>query len=187
MTVPETDFLASPEAVLARGTEVPAAWVARAWREHPTFRADVTYYLARSVSKIGSFDLAGDIWLHILPEALSGHEALALYSDIATESQRLEFEWRAEFVAAFPSSEALLPEPRDREILRETLEDQIVTGNGMGFEMTVQMLASLPCGTGTLQEPNAQGSTLLEMAERMGRTVMVLILREQLARSGGAV
>ena len=184
MTVPETDFLASPEAVLAHGTEVPPAWVARAWREHPTFRSDVTYYLARSVSKVGSFNLAGEVWLRILPEALSGEEAAALYSDIATESQRLEFEWRSEFVAAFPSSEALLPEPRDHEILRETVEDQIVTGNGMGFEMTVQTLASLPGGMRTLQEPNAQGATLLEMAERMGRTVMAEILREPLARSG---
>lgn len=187
MPVSESDFLANPEAALAKGERVPIPWMRRAWKEHPTFREDVTYYLARSVSKVGTFELAAEVWLEVLPHALSGDEAAALYADILEQSQRLEFEWRPAFVAAFPSSEPLLPDSRDREILRATLEQQILTGYGVGFEMLVESLLLLPEGASTLRQPNEKGETLLGMAQRLDRAVMVAILNEATAPERGAV
>jgi hypothetical protein len=65
--------------------------------------------LIRSVSKTGEFELA-EVELDQLSGMLSDREAVSLYKAIRDHSQRLEEEWRDEFIEAFPSSERLLPQ-----------------------------------------------------------------------------
>jgi len=64
--------------------------------------------LVRSVSKNGDFFLAASELAH-LRESLGDEEVVELYEIIRDRSLRLESEWRAEFVAAFPKQEHLLP------------------------------------------------------------------------------
>lgn len=166
----EKDFLSDPEAALAAGTEVPAQWVRRAWREHEEFRDNVIYYLAESVSTTGTFDPAS-AWMSVLPQALTAEEAASLYVDILEQSHRLELDWRPAFIRAFPGVERLLPDPVDVPILAATLEQQIGAGYEEGFEDTVRRLAALPGGTSELQ-------SLVGLAEEMNRTSMANTLRE---------
>jgi hypothetical protein len=183
MTISQKQFFSNPEAAILAGSEVPAEWIQRAWEQHERFREDVVYYLARSVSKTGTFNLADAAWLKVLPDVLSAEDAAALYLDILEQSQRLEYEWRPAFLAAFPAAAPLLPEPADVAILRATLEQQIESGFGAGFEELVQSLTSLPGGQSALTQPNDAGETLLATAERLGRETMASILREQLTRA----
>ena len=69
--------------------------------------------LIRSVSKVGDFDLA-EAAVDELSEILSDQEAVTLYVAIRDHSHRQEYEWRDEFIAAFPDSEPLLPAPLPR-------------------------------------------------------------------------
>jgi len=66
--------------------------------------------IVRSVSKNGDFFLAQEE-LARASRSLSPEQSVRLYEHIRDSADRLEFEWRDEFVAAFPGSEALLPEP----------------------------------------------------------------------------
>lgn len=91
--------------------------VAALWAD-PEVRKKIIHELARSLSKVGSFGLSE--WLDYLSQAgvLSNDKAVELYTALRDESGRLELEWRAEFVAAFPHAESLLP-PLDVSELRD--------------------------------------------------------------------
>jgi len=69
--------------------------------------------LIRSVSKNGDFYIAEAV-VDELRKVLSAQEAVTLYVAIRDHSHRQEYEWRDEFIAAFPDSEPLLPAPLPR-------------------------------------------------------------------------
>jgi hypothetical protein len=71
------------------------------------FRENVIFDMAKCVSKEGNFSLV--YWLDTLKGVLSPEQARDLYVAIRDKSSRVEFEWRAEFIAAFPDAESLLP------------------------------------------------------------------------------
>ncbi|WP_233840394.1 hypothetical protein [Dyella sp. 2HG41-7] len=63
-----------------------------------------------SISKNGDFFLAqGE--LAEAARSLSPEQSVRLYEHIRDSADRLEFEWRDEFLEAFPGSEHLLPKP----------------------------------------------------------------------------
>jgi len=66
--------------------------------------------LVRSVSKNGDFFMAA-AELASASHILNLSQAVRLYEHIRDSSDRLEMEWRDEFVAAFSGVESLLPEP----------------------------------------------------------------------------
>ncbi|MGP0170585.1 hypothetical protein ACSVIJ_01755 [Pseudomonas sp. NCHU5208] len=66
--------------------------------------------LVRSVSKNGDFFIAAT-QLASASHALNSDQAVRLYEHIRDSSDRLEIEWRGEFIAAFSGVENLLPEP----------------------------------------------------------------------------
>jgi hypothetical protein len=72
--------------------------------------ASCKQHLARSVSKTGEFFLAKEE-LEQLRGRLERHHVVSLYEYIRDASGRVEYEWRPEFVAAFPEFENALPEP----------------------------------------------------------------------------
>ncbi|MHB0968148.1 MAG: hypothetical protein ACYC7A_06725 [Thermoanaerobaculia bacterium] len=136
--------------------------------------------MARSVSKTGSFDLAADVWLQVLPSALPREAVVALYVAIRDESERLEFEWRPTFAEAFARDESFLPQTRDEEILATAMSEMIESGYAAGFEGVI---------FGVLELPNAL--TLLrsarKRAEELGRTVLISLLDEQIRRASGRI
>src|SRR5215510_8461170 len=69
--------------------------------------------LIRSVSKNGDFYVAEAV-VDELRKVLSAQEAVTLYVAIRDYTRRQEYEWRDEFIAAFPDSEPLLPAPLPR-------------------------------------------------------------------------
>lgn len=181
MSITEREFLMDPEAAIAGGEEVPADWVRKAWEQHETFREDVAYYLAKSVSTSGNFDGAS-VWLKTLPAAISAEDAVTLYEEILEQSHRLELEWRPAFVKAFPDAASLLPQPLDAAILVATLEQQIRMGYEEDFDATVDQVLSLPGGMPALQRPNEDGETLMQLAERLKHDNLAAILRKKLSR-----
>lgn len=105
------DFLADPSKYwLDPDRRIPLEWRQEAVRE-PRMQRNLFWALERSVSKVGSFDLATDA-LFLVASVLSPEEAVALYRGIRDGSGRLEEEWRAEFVAAFPAAAQQLPPAR---------------------------------------------------------------------------
>lgn len=66
--------------------------------------------LVRSVSKNGDFFIAA-VELASASHILNSKQAVRLYEHIRDNSDRLEMEWRNEFIAAFSGVESLLPEP----------------------------------------------------------------------------
>ncbi len=66
--------------------------------------------LVRSVSKNGEFFLAQSE-LALASQLLSTEQSIRLYEHIRDNADRLEVEWRDEFVNYFPASEELLPKP----------------------------------------------------------------------------
>jgi MoxR-like ATPase len=173
------EFMQKPYELLSEPGQVPSQWVADAWAE-TTLRDDVVYELARSVSKTGSFDLAADVWLQVLPSALSREAVVALYVAIRDESKRLEFEWRPIFAAAFVRDEVALPPPRDAEILVGAMSEMIESGYAAGFEGVLFGVLGLPNGLTLLLSARKR-------AEELGRTVLISLLDEQLHRANGRI
>ena len=66
--------------------------------------------IVRSVSKNGDFFIAAT-QLASASLALNSDQAVRLYEHVRDSSDRLEVEWRDEFIAAFSGIESLLPEP----------------------------------------------------------------------------
>jgi hypothetical protein len=84
----------------------PADLVREAWADEP-FRRSVTFDMAKCVSRNNSF--SDVFWLDTLRGVLSPEQARDLYVAIRDQSRMVEFGWRAEFIAAFPAAEPLLP------------------------------------------------------------------------------
>ena len=72
------------------------------------------YSLVRSVSKTGGFGLAKEEADH-LSKSLTSIEATKAYTHIRDEAQRLEVEWRKEFLDLFPQAVGYLPDSQDPE------------------------------------------------------------------------
>jgi len=66
-------------------------------------------HIARSVSKNGDFDLAYE-FISSLEGKLNESQVIDLYEYIRDNSDRLEDEWRDEFLQLFDEYEDLLPE-----------------------------------------------------------------------------
>lgn len=66
--------------------------------------------IVRSVSKNGDFFMAA-AELASSSHILNPSQTARLYEHIRDNSDRLEVEWRDEFIAAFSGVESLLPEP----------------------------------------------------------------------------
>lgn len=66
--------------------------------------------MVRSVSENGDFVLAR-AELSKASGLLNAEQSIRLYEHIRDNAERFEFEWRNEFVQAFPGSEQLLPRP----------------------------------------------------------------------------
>ncbi|WP_156458655.1 hypothetical protein [Ectopseudomonas composti] len=66
--------------------------------------------IVRSVSKNGDFFMAAAA-LASASHILNPSQAVRLYEHIRDNSDRLEVEWRDDFIAAFSGVESLLPEP----------------------------------------------------------------------------
>ncbi|MFA6956716.1 MAG: hypothetical protein WC538_12670 [Thermoanaerobaculia bacterium] len=173
------EFMQRPYELLSESGQVPSEWVAEAWTQ-TSLRDDVVYELARSVSKTGSFDLAGDVWLQVLPPALPPEAVIALYVAIRDESERLEFEWRPAFATAFVRDEASLPPPRDEEILVGAMSEMIESGYAAGFEGALFGVLELPNGLSLLRSARKR-------AEELGRTVLISLLEEQIRRASGRI
>lgn len=71
--------------------------------------ANDLYALVRSVSKNGDFFLAA-AELASASHILNSSQTVRLYEHIRDNSDRLEVEWRDEFIAAFSGVESILPE-----------------------------------------------------------------------------
>lgn len=67
--------------------------------------------LVHSISKNGDFFLA-TTELASASQLLTPNQAVRLYEYIRDNGDRLEVEWRDEFITAFPDCESLLPEPQ---------------------------------------------------------------------------
>jgi hypothetical protein len=103
-------FLADPVRRYRRG--IDPAWIVEAFRSGGRFQEDVIDWISRSVSKIGTMEQA-EFWVGVLSGRLDGPETVHLYECVRDRSQRLEFEWRAEFEKAFPLAVGLLPARQD--------------------------------------------------------------------------
>lgn len=66
--------------------------------------------IVRSVSKNGDFFMAA-AELASASHILNSSQAVRLYEHIRDYSDRLEVEWRDDFIAAFSGVESVLPEP----------------------------------------------------------------------------
>ncbi|QNH00127.1 hypothetical protein [Pseudomonas sediminis] len=71
--------------------------------------ANDLYALVRSVAKNGDFFMAA-AELASASHILNSSQTVCLYEHIRDSSDRLEMEWRDEFIAAFSGVESLLPE-----------------------------------------------------------------------------
>jgi hypothetical protein len=182
MTISPTVFLSDPEGSIRAGEEVPASLVRKAWHEHESFREDVAYALAASVSANGAFGSEDDVLLRVLGATLEPEEAADLYGEILEQSLRLELEWRPAFLSYFPASAALLPPTQDAAILRATLEQQILAGHEEGFADVVESLLALPDGRAALREETDSGETLHAFAQRLGRDRLAAVLRDAARR-----
>jgi hypothetical protein len=140
------------------------------------FRDDVIYELARSVSKVGSFELADEYWLQLLPRFLTKDQSLELYEAIRDESQRLELEWRGLFESAFPQSVGFLPSSRDGEFVREALWSAIETGDGRPVEDLINILPQIGDGARILRETGRDGKTLVQAARERQQTLVTEML-----------
>nr|WP_086937536.1 hypothetical protein [Thaumasiovibrio occultus] len=68
-------------------------------------------HLVRSVSKNGDFDLAYG-YLVELKGTLNSDQVIELYEYIRDNSDRIEIEWRDEFIEFFEEFEDDIPEPQ---------------------------------------------------------------------------
>jgi hypothetical protein len=107
-TMDKAEFLKNVYRTMPR--EIPSAWMADAWVIDEV-RAELTYGLARAVSKCGSLSFTKD-YLDLLARSLSDGQLVQLYCDIRDQSGRHEEEWREDFERAFPKIVGLLPDPR---------------------------------------------------------------------------
>jgi len=154
----------------------PPEWIAEGWRDE-CFRDAIVYVLARSVSKVGTFGLAGN-WLQLVAQALSRPDAQDLYARIRDESERLEMEWRPLFETAFP--DCPLPPSLDSDVVLADLRAMVDEGAGLGFEPLLKTLLALPVAEREL-DPSHPDS-LISRAKEKKRAVMLSILED--ARRG---
>jgi hypothetical protein len=89
---------------------VPEAWI-HDCVQNPEVREYLSSLIARSVSKVGSFELAL-VEVSLLARNSTADEALSLYCYVRDESMRLEDEWWPAFEKAFPATVGLLPPTR---------------------------------------------------------------------------
>jgi hypothetical protein len=172
-TLPDKgEFLANPLGSKLPDN-VPTEWLREGWQREK-FRDDIIYCLVRSVSKVGDFTLAGDVWLRGLPRALDTRQVVDLYQRIRDESQRLELEWRPAFQLAFGTHE--LPASQDGDVVVGELRHMIESGSGQAFPDLVEVLVQLAIARDQL-DPATPGS-LLALAHERGRTAMISILEE---------
>ena len=107
------EFLADPNRLWYKpDASFQLEWAAEAWQD-PAFRDNLSYELARSVSKTGDFELCGRT-LDALSKILTNDQAVNLYVYIRDQSMRPESEWRDAFIQAFPKTRDLLPAPQGR-------------------------------------------------------------------------
>ena len=79
------------------------------WRDGPPWRKEVFIKgIARYVSKAASLAVS-DTELRALREFFTVPDMVYLYEQIRDTSQRLEFEWRDEFLRYFPAAKDALP------------------------------------------------------------------------------
>lgn len=78
-------------------------------RDLPLSAEDIEV-IVRSVSENGDFGLAKTALLKA-SALLSLEQSVRLYEHIRDNAERFEFEWRNEFINAFPACEKLLPSP----------------------------------------------------------------------------
>lgn len=114
ITITREEFLIDPIRLMWQH-DVQLEWIMEAYRTNKEFRNNVWYGLSRSVTKRGNFSLAGG-WLQIFSSILEEDEVTTLYEAIRQGSQRLELEWRPEFVEAFPHCRDVLPKVDFEEI-----------------------------------------------------------------------
>ena len=172
------DFLNNPyRAICMHSEPIAVEWLAAAWSS-PDFRDEVIHELTRSISKVGSFNLANDYWLRTLPEFLTKDDVCQLYAAIRDESQRWECEWRALFEEAFPNSAGFLPASQDGKAVREELWNAIESGDGRGVESLVSILPHVTDGLQILSEIGERGKTLVQSARDRGQTLVVEILQK---------
>jgi hypothetical protein len=134
-------FIANPLA--ATWEEIPAEWVREGWAQEK-FREDLTYVLARSVSKTGGFNLVGPACLSLISLALSKEQAAELYVRIRDASQRFESEWRSQFTALFPQAGNDLPLSNDAGVLRDELEYVVASGDDHDLNGLLDMASTFP-------------------------------------------
>lgn len=118
----QEEFLQRPiEHISQVGADsVPPEWLRAAW-DDPDFRGEALHNLCRSVSKVGTLDLASD-WLRVLSRGLPMDQAIELYESIRDGTKRCESEWRKQFEEAFPVAAPHLPPiDRNRELRNRTL------------------------------------------------------------------
>jgi hypothetical protein len=172
-----------------------------AW-ENPEWRELVVAELSRSVSKYGSFGLAGGLGWLAGPDGLTADQAAALFHSVRERSRRLEVEWQPEFEAAFPESRGRIPPLDPRlvawawhmslaqailwhprvECAREAVEelrragvpfDQLGKWASESIERRYPMPAACDPGAGV----ESDGLTIRELAERVGATEIAEYLR----------
>ncbi len=81
------------------------------WRAGPSsVRDNLVYGIARYVSKAADLSFSDDL-LRLLSSFFTTEECVALYEQIRDNSDRLEDEWRDQFVEYFPQSVRALPPP----------------------------------------------------------------------------
>jgi hypothetical protein len=113
----------------------------------------------------------GELWLLILPKALTVDQTVELYEEIRELSERLEFEWRDEFIGIFPDAQGAIPSAKDTEFLTATLVGAIETEFGGDFEYFVEIAREV--NPAILVDPvGPNGRTLLEMAAEKKRDAM---------------
>jgi hypothetical protein len=158
--VRRTVFYADPIGTLAKDPNVPHSWIRQAWASNAGyFREIVTEELARYVSKYATMSMHEN-WTSVLSKALSCDQQVELYVNVRDLSQRLEPEWRQEFMRLFPSCIAALPPP-DQE--------------GVSIYYCIELFQSIADNDSTslarlLTEINQHGLQL----EAMGLTVVEL-------------
>jgi hypothetical protein len=70
----------------------------------------MTYLLVRSVSKVGTLELASDA-VQVLAAELDEDQVTSLYEAVRDQSGRHEAEWRSEFERTFARQAGRLPPP----------------------------------------------------------------------------
>ena len=172
------EFLRDPyRNALESGNEIPNEWLEDAWNGS-SLRETLLYDWSRSVSKVGSFRLASDTWIEKIAKILSADEIPTIYEHIRDQSERLEFEWRDEFVKRFSAETILLPPSRDAMFIMDALFEVVEKGNGSSLEDLLETARFMPQARQHLAEERRGGMTLVDIAERKGRKLISALIRE---------